>query len=708
MTLLLAALSVTMSVAACSSDDSSNPGQSAGGAAGSGGSGGTAGSTGTRSLFVAPASLDALATGCSEVKFTLEVTGECAPAFWDHPWPSDARRTSDGKVSFKGYPNSTNGSLLNTYVSEADKLGLKGFSPQAAGYLRFTDAIDPATLPADPKAAEETTSTVQLIDVDDASPEKGKRRKITLYWREKEGVYWTPNTLAFQATFGYPLRPATKYALVVTTGVKDKSGAAIGRAPDLDTVLGLADGTAAAKALQTAWAPAVAALDTAGVKKDSIAHLTVFTTDDPTAETFTLRDDIHASFPAPTATDWAAHGSSSRYDEYIGNYGPSPNYQMGKLPFKALGDGGGFEFGADGTPKMNADTPQFDLRFSLTVPKADVCPMPANGYPIVLYAHGTGGDYRSYVDDGTADALAQHCLAAMGVDQIFHGTRPGAPANPQDVEVIFFNFFNPVAARTNARQSALDEVQRARLFTESATTLPASVSTTGSDIKFDPAKVMFFGHSQGGLNGPLYLAADDSALGGVLSGSGSIISITLLEKTEPVDITLLVSDVLLQLNDETREELNELHPMISLAQTIVDPVDPIHYVRHLALEPRTGFKPKSIYQTEGVNPDGSGDHYTPPHAIEVQSIATGLPRQAPGIITIAEDQWGGPGTVSVPASGLSGNLADGQASGILAQWPASQASDGHFVVFDIEAARQQAAGFCENLGKDPVGKIPPP
>ena len=214
--------------------------------------------------------------------------------------------------------------------------------------------------------------------------------------------------------------------------------------------------------------------------------------------------------------------------------------------------------------------------------------------------------------------------------------------------------------------------------------------------------------SQGGLNGPLYLAADNSSLGGVLSGSGSIISITLLEKTKPVDITLLVSSILLQLNDETKEELNELHPMISLAQTIVDPVDPIHYVRHIILEPRTGFKPKSIYQTEGVEADGTGDHYTPPHAIEVQSVATGLPRQAPGIHTIDEDQWGGPGTVTVPASGLSGNLANGQASGILAQWPASQASDGHFVVFDIPAAKEQAAGFCENLGENPVGKIPAP
>src|SRR5262249_22283857 len=159
--------------------------------------------------------------------------------------------------------------------------------------------------------------------------------------------------------------------------------------------------------------------------------------------------------------------TTADYQEYVGIFGPSPNFQEGKVPFENPGDGGSFAYDEQGNPRV-VDT--FDPRFSLTVPSASKCPMPSNGYPIVLYAHGTGGDYRSYVSDGTARSLAKRCLATMGVDQIFHGTRPGSPAltGKGSIDILFFNFKNIEAARTNVRQSALDEVQRARLFTESA------------------------------------------------------------------------------------------------------------------------------------------------------------------------------------------------------------------------------------------------
>src|SRR5262249_20057994 len=161
---------------------------------------------------------------------------------------------------------------------------------------------------------------------------------------------------------------------------------------------------------------------------------------------------------------------------------------------------------------------------------------------------------------------------------------------------------NPTAARTNGRQSAIDEVQRARLFTETFAVVPAEVSVSGKEIRFDPAQVMFFGHSQGGLNGPLYLAADDSARGGVLSGSGALIPIGLLEKPKPMPrVSAVVKSVFLGLRADEEGEADVYHPIISLAQTIVDVVDPIHYARHIVSSPREGFAAKSIYMTEGIN-----------------------------------------------------------------------------------------------------------
>ncbi|MFO0571139.1 MAG: hypothetical protein U0263_36240 [Polyangiaceae bacterium] len=391
-------------------------------------------------------------------------------------------------------------------------------------------------------------------------------------------------------------------------------------------------------------------------------------------------------------------------DVYEGNYGPSPNFQKGKIPFISYGDGGELGFDDQGNPQVQND---FDLRFALTVPDATACPMPAAGYPIVVYAHGTGGNYRSFI--GTkreGNALAARCIATMGIDQIFHGTRPGA--NQGTPELLFFNVENPVAARANGPQSAIDVVQQARLFTDTKITIPATVSHSGAEIRFDPNQLAFFGHSQGGLNGPLFLAVDDQAKGGMLSGSGSMIVIALLEKTEPVDVAGLVRTVFLGLTPDEYAELGPLHPAMSLAQTIVDPTDPIHYVPMIATRPRPGFAPKSAMMTEGVSADGTGDSYAPPHGIEVQSVALGLPTQNPVIHPVEELAWSDLSPVTIPSGGLSGNLAGGKASGVLAQWEAKDASDGHFVIYDIKPAMLQATGFVRNIFDTPNGNVPPP
>jgi predicted esterase len=648
----------------------------------------------TSSLFVVPTSLD-------------ELSGD---TFFDHPFPSDARREPDGTARFTGWPNPNQSALIRDYVTATKGL-LDGFSPAAAMYLRFTGAIDPASLPGTPPAATAPDSAVQVIDVDPGSPEEGQRRLVELHWQEAvaDGSYWQPNTLAVMPMLGRPLRPRTRYAVVVTSRLRAKDGGAVTRAADLDEVLGERPASARTQKVKDLYAPAIAAVGAAGVPAKDIVHLAVFTTNDPTEELFAIADDVKANVPAPTASEWTAKESTSDYDVYEGTYGPSPNYQQGTAPYSNVADGGAFVFDG-GRPKLQGT---FDLRFALVVPKADGCPVPASGYPVVLYAHGTGGDYRSFIDDATAQALASRCLASMGVDQIFHGTRPGAPPvdDPQREsreELLFFNFANIAAARANNRQSAIDVVQQARLFTESKTSLPAAVSRTGAEIAIDPARVLFFGHSQGGLNGPLFLAASDAARGGVLSGAGSVLTDALLEKTKPVDIPGLLRVLLGMTDPERAKELDVFHPALALAQTLVDVDDPIHYGAFITTSPRPGFAPKSIYQTEGIAADGTGDSYAPPHGIEALAVSMSLPRIAPGTHPIPEAEWANLQDVSFGPDGIRGNIAGGKATGALAQWAPPSSSDGHFVVFDVPGARAQAATFCEDLALDPVGRIAPP
>ncbi|HVJ93066.1 MAG TPA: hypothetical protein VM580_24870 [Labilithrix sp.] len=648
----------------------------------------------TTSLFVVPVSLDELDNG----------------RFFEHPFPSDLRREADGTARFIGWPNPGGNALVGAYIQGTEHV-FDGFSPLGPVYLRFTGPIDPASLPPSPTAALREDASVQLVDVDPLSPDRGKRRLVEMRFRETvvEGSYWQPNTLAVMPIIGRPLRPKTRYAVVVTNTLRAKDGEAVGPSTDLEEVLGTKPASSRTQKAKDIYAPAIAELARAGIATHDIVHLAVFTTNDPTAEVFAIADDVQANVPPPTARDWSGRETTADYDVYEGTYGPSPNYQSGAAPYTKPGDGGGFVF-VNGKPKQQGS---FDLRFALAVPSQAHCPMPATGYPIVLVAHGTGGNYRSFLDDGTARSLATQCLASMGIDQIFHGTRPGAPApdDPQRdsrTQLLFFNLENVAAARTNNRQSAIDILQQARLFTETKVKVPSSTSRTSTEIAFDGSRVLFFGHSQGGLSGPLFLASSDVARGGVLSGAGSVLGVALLEKKKPVDVSAAVRVVLGLAGSEYASELDMFHPALALTQSLVDSADPIHYGAFITTAPRDGFASKSIFQTEGIASDGTGDTYAPPYGIEALAVAMSLPRILPGVREVALAKWAGLAGISIPPAGIRGNLAGGRATGALAQFVPKDGSDGHFVVFNVPQARAQAAKFCRDLASDPVGRLSPP
>ncbi len=650
-------------------------------------------------IFIAPQSL-------------AELTDE---HYLDHPWPSDVRRDPGGSIHIEGLYNASTSPVVSSYVGTTKGM-LDGFSPTAASYFRFDGDIDPTTLPSTPFASQSSESGVQLVDIDPNSPERGSRRLVEWRWRSAPGYYWLPHTLAVAPAHGYPLRPRTRYALVVTRAVKALRGGALEPSDDLLEVLGRRALTARTIGVRESFNNALYELSRVNVTASDVVQLTVFTTNDPKQDLFRVADQLPTVIAAPTVdpTTWAQREQKFAYDVYEGTYGPAPNFQAGKLPFANLGDGGDFQFDSFGKPIVQST---FTMRFTLVVPNATQCPPPASGYPIVLYAHGTGGDYRSIVNEGhpVGGMLASQCLASMGVDQIFHGIRPGAPPMTEtpaqresDIQLLFFNLQNPIAARTNGRQSAIDVIQQARLFTDSHTLIPASVSRTGADIAFDASKLLFVGHSQGGVNGPLFLAADNKARGGVLSGTGGMITVALLEKTQPPPSVAGAVRVLLNLSShDYDDELDLFHPVINLAQMIVDATDPINYMPYIIEHPRKGFAPKSIYQTEGIGPDGVGDSYAPPHGIEYASLAMGLPRQIPSVRVIPNAIYTGLFDVTIPPDGLSGNLAGGKASGVLAQFAPVQGSDGHFVLFDVPEARLQASVFCKNLANDPKGRVPP-
>ncbi|MBK8407496.1 MAG: hypothetical protein IPL19_05865 [Sandaracinaceae bacterium] len=585
-------------------------------------------------------------------------------AFFDLPWPSDVRRNPDGTLDVSEFPQPRENQLVRRYLNaiEADT---RGYSINGGTYLRFSASVDTSTLPADAAAAQDADASVFLMNVDADSPNVGTRHAVNVSYRDEATRYWPQHCVAVLPVFGVPLEWDTTYAVVVTRDVKPDAGGDYERDLDFEALLGDDTSDANVVSARAIHAPALTALANAGVAEADILSMAVFTTSAAYNELLAARDFMMDEYELPVAdaNEWQPNASASTHVELLGRYGPSPIFQQGDLPYDYVEDGGNFVV-ENGVPVVQDE---FDVRFSLTIPPSTV-PMPAEGYPIVLYAHGTGGDYRSYARNGVGAMLAEQGIAVMGVDQIHHGERlPGGG----DPSIPVFNVLNPLSLRDNARQSALDVVQQARLI--DALAVPITVTGRAAPVTFDTSKIYFYGHSQGGVNGPLFLAIDDQAQGGVLSGAGAVFVIAVVDKTEPINIADILTLALglpgVGMDPLVREHMVYEHPLLALLTTWVDVADTASYAHLIHRAPRPGFAPKSILQTEGVS-----DPFTPPLTIEALGLAGGFPQVSPYLARIPDHQAHGLPSVAAPVMG--------NGSGAMHTVGLVQYAGGHFVSTD--------------------------
>jgi predicted esterase len=592
--------------------------------------------------------------------FAVEKPGD---DFYALPFPNDIHRKADGSLDLSMFP--THSQLVDSYRAAAETLD--GFSLNAAISSRFTAAIDPASLP-DPAGSIDPAASVYLVNVDGASPDFGTRTPIIAKYRDDKTSTIGPNRLVVRPYPGFGLDEGTTYALVITDKIKDVGGAAIVRAPEFDTLLASGGGSAMTAA-RAAYKPLTDWLAANGGTKD-VVSAAVFTTEHATQIGPALRKGVYST-PAPVATNVTnSNATTALYHLWTGAY-TAPNFQTGTPPY--LSSGGEIVTGADGAAVVQRIEP---MRFALTIPPG---PKPANGWPICIYAHGTGGDYESFVDDGTGMRLAAQGIATISTDQVLHGPRDPAGTDPG---VAFFNFTNPMAGRDNALQGAADAWSQMRL----AQGLVFDDGNGGFSI--DPTKITFFGHSQGGLTGPAFIAFEPALSGAVLSGTGGLLYLSMLYKTAPIDFPSLIETIA---RDSPMDEDN---PSLAIAQMWIERADGANYARYMVREPQLGpdgtkMAPKNIFQTEGFT-----DTYAPNPAIEAFATAIG------GDLVVETDEKpveglvlrGKAGPVATP---ITDNM--GTATAVLAQFNMKAGSDGHFVVFDIPTAQKQSAQFLGTL-----------
>lgn len=584
--------------------------------------------------------------------------GTATSEFYDLPFPNDLRRTESGALDLSELP--TNALLLEQMRTAASELD--GFGLNSAMYARFDGALDPASLPT-PEASIDPSSSVYVVNVDPASPDRGTRTPIVATFRAAGTQTLGINSLVVRPYPGFPLDEGTTYALVITTRVKGDGAGSIGVAGDMAKIVGSSADSAIVHA-RAVYQPLLDLLDEPGDDgREDVASAAVFTTQHATSVAESLRKGVAAA-TAPVPTDITAHVATSMLTVFVGNY-MAPNFQAGDVPYKNS-PSGRITVGTDGVAIMDHMEP---LRFSLVVPAG---PVPPAGFPIAIYSHGTGGDYLSGYDDGTAERLAAEGIATISMDQVLHGPRnPGG--NP---ELDFFNFGNVYAARDNALQGAADAFSQLRLARA------LSFDDAGRTLSFDMTKVVFFGHSQGGLTGPGFVAFEPTLKGAVLSGTAGLLYLNLLNKTKPLNIPALVETFL---RDEPVDVDN---PSLALVQMWVERSDPANYAPLMVRRPPPGIAPRPIFQTEGFT-----DTYSPNVGIEAFATALG----GDIVNEVAQQpveglELRGRTVVNVPiTNNLNGVTA------VLAQFTMRQGSDGHFVVFDIPTAKRQAARFLGTL-----------
>ena len=108
-----------------------------------------------------------------------------------------------------------------------------------------------------------------------------------------------------------------------------------------------------------------------------------------------------------------------------------PIFQQGMPPYAEPEDGGAIERDAAGAPTLARTE---NVCFALTVPKAT---MPTGGWPLLIYAHGTGGSFRGAASELAADLsgpTATVQAATLATDLPEHGARRGASTrSPADL-----------------------------------------------------------------------------------------------------------------------------------------------------------------------------------------------------------------------------------------------------------------------------------
>lgn len=256
-----------------------------------------------------------------------------------------------------------------------------------------------------------------------------------------------------------------------------------------------------------------------------------------------------------------------------------------------------------------------ELRVVIAVPLDGQRRLVTNA-PVIFSDHGTGGSaYNALISPSGLNRspelttrFAAHRAILVSRDQPLFGQRfPTLVDRGFNVFLVAYNIANITAFRDNLRQSAIDNLVTWRFVKDKLNAFLTAQQISATPVA-DTAKLFRFGHSLGSVTSHLATAfLPQTFTSTFVSGSGGLLSLFFLDSGllprlagDPENLGVILQALNIDPRGPVtpaeligglagvppgagRAQIGRDHPVITLAQTLLDPADPISYARRLSL-----------------------------------------------------------------------------------------------------------------------------
>lgn len=597
-------------------------------------------------------------------------------------------RHADGSLDLSGFP-ARDHFAIEPIFDESMGEGLD-HSIRPVIYFRFEGAIEDATV-----EQAMASGAIRLVDADPRSSARGE--VIPVEHRIFRGANHVPDTtLAVR-----PRRTLRSDHLYLALVMRDLGDTTLGTTDELERIKNTEPVThPEIERVRALHAGAFDRLHEEGIGREQIAGVAMFRTQDAMAPVREVMATV-SSLPAPKllSATWRPAWDTADYRVLSGYY-CTPNLQS-ELEHAPFIKRGGRIVSKNGRAEVAPVPPSspyhvpacgeyMRARVVIAVPRT---PMPPQGWPLLVYGHGTTGDATSVLGSSHFAGMAARAgMASASTDQPLHGSddpmgmRPGSdrpvayrvgpfpiplPNKGKGGELGFYNVLRPLVLRDNLRQAIADAAWLARM------TLSAdwTAAVGGAEpLRFHrDFGYIAAGHSQGSQPAAVLGAMDPLARAVVLSAAGGDFSAAMFERKDAKKMRPLV-ELILSLADH---ELDGFHPFASAIQSVFDPVDPQTYGASYQV------KPRSVLLVSGA-----GDTLTVDAAGAALAREMGLTALAPMPRPLRD---------VAAAPSVQGNGPDGKSTLALLQVAPSYAYEPHFVMFRERKAQRIVEDYLRAL-----------